>query len=133
MRYLSRRAVKLGLVCCLLQFVACDGEQQPSPEVTDEVHRIEQQTVPPGGRLVQNLVTTLGTTALHADWQVEISSTDQQYFDWLKQGLGDGYHVVSQNQSVLTMGKTLPGDSYTLEFKNNLGSMISVHFVAQGD
>ncbi len=125
--------MRLALVCSLLQFVACNEQQQSLPERSAEVQQIVQETVPLGGRLLQSPVTTRRATTVNAEWKIEISSAEQDYFDWLKQYLGDGYHVISQNQSVLTLGKTLPGDSYTLEFKNGLGSMIDVHFVAIAD
>ena len=71
--------------------------------------------------------------SVEADWQIRNSSTTKQYFGWVKQQLGADYRVVSQTESVLTMGKTLPGDSYTLEFKNSSGSTIDVRFLAMGD
>ena len=37
--------VKALLLCCVLQFVACDRERQPSPDVMDEVHLVEQRIV----------------------------------------------------------------------------------------
>jgi hypothetical protein len=52
----------------------------------------------------------------------------------VKQQLGADYHVVSQTKSVLTMGKKLSGDAYTVEFSSNYSrSNIDVHFLATSD
>lgn len=55
------------------------------------------------------------------------------YFDWVKRQMGDEFHVVSQTESTLTMGKILPGDSYTLDFKDSRDSTIDVKLLAMGD
>ncbi len=136
MRYLGRHAVKLGLVCCLLQFVACDRGRQPYPEVMDELHRIEQQTVPPGGRLLRTPVTTLGASAVHADWQIEISSTNPEYFRWVRRQMETEYHLISQTSSELVLGRTDPGDAYVLELTSGSSSpesVIQAHFTAGSD
>lgn len=136
MRYLGRQAAKLGLVCCLVQFLACDRKQQPSPEVLDELHRIEQHTVPPGGRLLQTPVTTVGATALRADWQIEISSTNPEYFRWVRRQMEAEYHLISQTGAELVLGRTGPGDVYVLELASGPSGpepIIRVHFTAGGD
>ena len=72
--------------------------------------------------------------SVEADWQVRISSTTREYFNWVKQQSGPDYQVLSQSESVLSLRKILPGDSYTVEFKtNSSGSDIDVHFLATGD
>ncbi len=47
--------------------------------------------------------------------------------------MGDEFHVVSQTESTLTMGKILPSDSYTLEFGDSRDSTIDVKLLAMGD
>ena len=49
--------------------------------------------------------------SVEADWQVRISSTTKEYFDWVKQQSGPDYQVFSQTESVLSLRKALPGDS----------------------
>jgi hypothetical protein len=72
--------------------------------------------------------------SVQADWQIRNSSTAEQYFEWVKQRLGNDYRVISQTNSILTMGRTLTGDSYTLEFNStDSGSTIAVRYLAMGD
>jgi hypothetical protein len=132
---IQRRCALIALLlCCALPFVGCVREQQPSPEIVAEIKTLEQRTIAPNSGLQRAAsIRKQHAMSVEADWQVRVSSTTREYFGWVKQQLGADYHVVSQTESVLTMGKTLPGDSYTLEFTNGSGSTIDVRFLATGD
>jgi hypothetical protein len=72
--------------------------------------------------------------SVEAAWQIQNTSTTKQYFDWVKERSEHDYRIISQTESDLIMGKTIPGDSYTLEFRSSAsGSKIDVHFLAMGD
>jgi hypothetical protein len=131
----QRRCALIALLlCCALPFVGCVREQQPSPEIVAEINALEQRTIAPDCSLQNAARIRKHPASVQADWQIRSSGTTEQYFEWVKQQLGADYHVVSQTKSVLTMGKTLPGDSYTLEFKStSLGSTIDVRFLATSD
>ncbi len=121
------------LLCCVLQFAACHRGRQPSPDVMDEVHLVEQ-------RIVSSQDTLQGPPAIakrpgnvEVDWHVQSQSTPQVYLVRVTQELGPEYHVISQSDSDLVLGKTLPGDAYTLELKSKpsgSGSNIDVRFFA---
>jgi hypothetical protein len=128
------RVLKVLLLCCALQLVGCIREQQPSPEIISEIQRLEQRTISPDSSLQKAASIRKQTMSVKADWQVRISSTTKEYFNWVKQQSGPDYQVLSQTESALSMRKTLPGDSYTVEFRSNSsGSNIDVHFFATGD
>ena len=128
-----RYLIRLLFLFFSLQFVGCVREQQPSPEIVAQIQTLEQRTVPSNGWLTRTATVTRRSMSVDAEWQVRLSSGNQDYFDWLRQHLGADYHVVSQTKSILSMGKTLPGDSYTLEFENIAGSTVNIHFSARGD
>lgn len=121
------------LFCCVVQLAACSSKREPSPEIVNEINALEQRTVSPDGSLQMRASITQRRMSIEAEWQIHITSTPKDYFDWIKHELGTDFQVVSQTGSVLIMGETLPGDSYTLDFKSSLGSTIDVHFVAMGD
>ena len=122
------------LLCCTLQFVGCDREQQPSPEIVAEINTLQQQTLAPSSSLQRPARISEHQMSVQADWQIRNSSTTKEYFDWVRQQLGADYQVVSQTESVLTMGKTFSGDTYTLEFKSSpSGSTIDAHLSAMPD
>ena len=132
---IQRRCALIALLfCCALPIVGCVREQQPSPEIVAEIKALEQRTIAPNSSLQRAAsIRKQHAMSVEADWQVRISSTTKEYFDWVNQQLGADYRVVSQTESVLTMGTTLPGDSNTLELKNSSGSTIDVRFLATGD
>lgn len=133
-RLQRRRALKVLLLCCALQLVGCVRGQHPSADIVAEINTLELRTIAPDCSLQIAARIRKHPASVQADWQISNSSTAKQYFDWVKQQLGGDYQLVSQTESVLTMGKTLPGDSYTLEFKStSLGSAIDVRFLATSD
>ncbi len=121
------------LLYCVLQFAACHRERQPSPDVMDEVHQVVQRIVSSQDTLQGAPAIARRDTSVQAHWQVQSQSTAQMYFGRVRQELGPEYHVISQSDSDLVLGKTLPGDAYTLEFKSKpsgSGSNIEVRFFA---
>jgi len=114
--------------------VGCAPEQRASPEVVAEINTLEQRTVGPDSNPQSEVRITNHPASVQADWQIRNSGTTEQYFEGVKQQLGADYHVVSQTKSVLTMGKKLSGDAYTVEFSSNSSrSNIDVHFLATSD
>lgn len=118
---------------CVLQLVGCTSQPEPSPDFVNEIHALEQRTVSPDGSLQGKGSIVKESTAVEANWKIRISSSPSHYFDWIKRNLGDEFQVVSQTESTLTMGKILPADSYTLEFKDSRDSVIAVKLLAMGD
>ena len=51
-----------------------------------------------------------------ADWEIRTKGSPAEYFGRAQQHLTDGYAVVEQTGSALTLAKTLFGDNYTLQF-----------------
>ena len=132
--YHGHRVLIVLLLCCALQLVDCAPEQRASPEVVAEINTLEQRTVGPDTNPQSEVRITNHPASVQADWQIRNSGTTEQYFGWVKQQLGADYHVVSQTKSVLTMGKKLSGDAYTVEFRSNSSrSNIDVHFLATSD
>ena len=93
---LQRCALIALLLCCTLQFVGCDREQQPSPEIVVEINTLQQQTLAPSSRLQSPARISEHQMSVQADWQIEDSSTTKEYFDWVKQHFGADYQVVSK-------------------------------------
>ena len=125
--------VKVLLLCFALQFLACDRERQPSPDVMDEVHLVEQRIVSSQDTLQAPPAITKRPGNVEVHWHVQSQSTPQVYLVRVTQELGPEYHVISQSDSDLVLGKTLPGDAYTLELKSKpsgSGSNIEVRFFA---
>lgn len=121
------------MLCCALQFVACERERQPSPDAMDEVHLVEQRIVSSQDTLQAPAAIAKRPGNVEVDWQVQSQSTPQVYLHRVRQELGAQYRVISQNDSDLVLGKTLPGKAYTLEFKSKpsgSGSNIDVRFFA---
>ena|GEM_PF-3896571 len=132
--YHGHRVLKVLLFCCALQLVGCAPEQRASPEVVAEINALDQRTIGPDTNLQSEVRITNRSASVQADWQIRNSGTTEQYFEWVKQQLSADYHVVSQTDSVLTMGKKLSGDAYTVEFRSNSSrSNIDVHFLATSD
>ena len=132
--YHGRRVLVVLLLCCALQLLDCAPEQRASPEAVGEINTLEQQTIGPDSNAQSEVRITNHPASVQADWQIRNSGTTEQYFEWVKQQLGADYHVVSQTKSVLTMGKKLSGDTYTVEFSSNSSrSNIDVHFLATSD
>ena len=132
--YHGHRVLKVLLFCCALQLVGCAPEQRASPEVVAEINALDQRTIGPDTNLQSEVRITNRSASVQADWQIRNSGTTEQYFEWVKQQLSADYHVVSQTDSVLTMGKKLSGDAYTVAFRSNSSrSNIDVHFLATSD
>jgi hypothetical protein len=132
--YHGRRVLKVLLLCCALQLVGCAPEQRASSEVVAEINALDQRTIGPDSNLQSEVRITNRPASVQADCQIRNSGATEQYFEWVKQQLGADYHVVSQTKSVLTMGKRLSGDAYTVEFRSNSSrSNIDVHFFATSD
>lgn len=129
-----RCALKVLLLCCALQFAGCAREQQPSPEIVAEVSTLQQQTLAPSSSPQGPVTISTHPMSVRAEWQIRNSSTAEEYFDWVKQRLGNDYRVISQTDSMLTMGRTTNGDSYTLELHTaDSGSTIAVRYLAMAD
>lgn len=123
--------MKVLLLCCALQFVACD--RQPSPDVMDEVHLVEQRIVSSEDPLEAPPVTAKRPGNVEVHCHIQSQSTPQVYLGRVTQELGTEYHVISQSDSDLVLGQTLPGDVYTLELKSKpsgSGSKIDVRCFA---
>jgi hypothetical protein len=128
------RDLKVLLLCWALQLVGCVRKQQPSPEIVAEINTLEQRTIAPNCSLQNASRITKHPASVQANWQIRNLSTAKIYFDWVKQQLGTDYQVLSETESVLAMGKRLPGDSYTVEFTNKRSeSTIDVRFQATSD
>ena len=124
---------RIVVFCCVLQLVGCTSKPEPSPDLVNEIHTLEQRTVSPDGSLQDRGSIVREPMAIEANWKIRISSSPGHYFDWVKRQMGYEFHVVSQTESTLTMGKILPSDSYTLEFEDSRDSTIDVKFLAMGD
>jgi len=122
-------------MCSLCLFVGCNRYQSDA-KGSDAVQQVEPETVPPESRILQAPIITRGTASVHADWDIEVSSSIQEYFSWVTPHMETKYHVISRTDSELVLGRTEPGDRYLLQLtgvRSGSNSVIRAHLSAGGD
>lgn len=125
---------------CLLEsvfLVACTRRQQywQSPTVS-EIGEVRSRTVPSNGSLLRESGPVRDTSSIRASWEIQTESDNQAYFQWLKNQLGQEYHVTSETTSVVTFVKEIEGDSYTVAMRSRgatAGIVVVAQFVAAPD
>jgi len=130
------RAVSLCLLATVVQ-VACTRQQQfwQSPTVR-EIEKVKSRTVPRDGSLLRESGPVRETSYIRASWEIQAKTDNRAYFQWLKNQLGEEYHVTSESASVMTLVKQIEGDSYTIAFQGNgapTGTVVEAQFVAAPD
>jgi hypothetical protein len=130
------RAVSLCLLATVF-LVACTRRQQfwVSPTVR-EIEEVRSRTVPSKGSLLRMSGPVRNASSVRASWEIQTSSDNQTYFQWLKKQLGPEYHVTSETDSVVTFVKEIEGDSYTITMRSSgasAGTVVEAQFVAAPD
>ena len=108
----------------------------PTAETLEQVKLLKRRTAPPTSSLQRSSAVTRNGESSEATWEFQTSAPTWEYFNSVKERLTPEYRVLSETKSELTMSKTLPGDTYTLDFKGSDTSSdahITVHFVAMAD
>jgi hypothetical protein len=86
-----------------LFMVACTGTQQEVPMTERDHQKVRNRTVPEDGRLVATSRIVKNDFGLRATWEIETTSDNQNYFQWLKSQLGPEYHVTAETSSNVTL------------------------------
>jgi len=130
------RAMSLCLLATVF-LVACTRRQEfwASP-IVREIEEVKSRTVPSNGSLLSESEPIRDTSSIRASWEIQTRSDNQVYFQWLKNQLGQGYHVTSETTSAMTLVKQIEGDSYTIAIQCSgapTATVAEVHFVAAPD
>ena len=90
------RLISLCLVGSVF-LIACTRRQQfwVSPTVR-EIEEVKGRTVPSNGSLLRVSGPIRNASSIRASWEIQTSSDNQMYFQWLKNQLGPEYHVTSE-------------------------------------
>ena len=119
-----------------LSLVACIRTQKQAPSIEREVQEVRNRTVPKDGRLVATSRPVKNDFDLHATWDIETTSDNRSYFQWLKSQLSPEYHVTAETASTIRFIIETVGDSYSLEFRRDGTSgrpVIHASFIALAD
>jgi hypothetical protein len=116
---------------------ACTRPQQfwGSPTVR-EIDEVRSRTVPSDGSLLRVTDPVRNDSSVRASWEIQGSSGNQAYFQWLKNQLSPEYHLTSESTSAVTFVKEIEGDSYTVEIRSSRtqsGMIVRAQFVAAPD
>ncbi len=116
---------------------ACTRAQQVwgSPTVR-EIVKVRSRTVPSDGSLLRVTDPVRDDSSVRASWEIQGSSGNQAYFQWLKNQLSPEYHLTSETTSAVTFVKEIEGDSYTVEIRSRstqAGTIMEAQFVAAPD
>jgi len=130
------RATSLCLLATVF-LVACTQRQEfwASPTVR-EIEEVKSRTVPSNGSLLRESGPVRDTSSIRASWEIQTRSDNQMYFQWLKNQLGQEYHVTSETTSAMTLVKQIEGDSYTIAIQCSgapASTVVEAHFVAAPD
>jgi hypothetical protein len=102
-----------------MSLIACTGTQPEGPFTEREVQELRHRAGPNDGRLVTASQLMRNDFGLRATWDVETSSDNHAYFQWLKGQLAPEYHVTVDGASTIAFAKETRGDSYSLAFTSN--------------
>jgi hypothetical protein len=105
--------------------VACTHSQE-LPFTEHEIQELRNRTVPEGGRLVATSKAVKDQFGVRATWDIETTSDNRVYFQWLKSQLSPEYHVTTETGLTITFTNETVGDSYSLEVSRNALSGRSV-------
>lgn len=74
--------------------------------------------MPNDGSLLRVSEPVRNDSSVRASWEIQGSSGNQAYFQWLKNQLSPEYHLTSESTSAVTFVKEIEGDSYTVEIRS---------------
>ncbi len=92
--------------------------------------------MPSDGSLLRVTDPVRDDSSVRASWEIQGSSGNQAYFQWLKNQLSPEYHLTSETTSAVTFVKEIEGDSYTVEIRSRstqAGTIMEAQFVAAPD
>ncbi len=116
--------------------VCTQRQDAPLSGTVREIVSVKNRLVPHDGVLVQSSEPVRSTSSVTANWEIQTKSDPAAYFEWLKGQLGLAYHITSQTDSMLSLGKEIEGDTYILTVTSHQGvggALVDVQFVAMPD
>ena len=106
------------------------------PSTVREIEKVRSRTVPSDGSLLRVSEPVRNDSSVRASWEIQGSSGNPAYFQWLKNQLSPEYHLTSESTSGVTFVKEIEGDSYTVEIRSRsaqAGTILEAQFVAAPD
>ena len=129
-----------GISLCLLAtvfLVACtNGQQFWASTTAREIEQVKSRSVPSDGSLLRESEPVRNASSVRAKWEVQTTSDNRAYFQWLKNQLGHEYHVTSETVTAMTLVKDIEGDAYTLTVQDSgtpADRVVEAQFVAAPD
>jgi hypothetical protein len=95
----------------------CHRADDQDLSLRQEMARVEQLTVPPGGAILVSSGPDQGPTGATAHWDVSTESNAVQYMRWVGPRLSDRFRVLRITGSQLVFSRYLDGDSETIKIE----------------
>ncbi len=112
-----------GISLCIVAtafLVACtNGQQFWASTTAREIGRVKSRSVPSDGSLLRESEPVRDASSVRAKWEVQTTSDNRAYFQWLKNQLGPEYHVTSETATTMTLVKGIEGDAYTVTIQGS--------------
>ena len=130
------RAILLCLLATAFLLACTDGRRFWSSTTTREIEQVKVRSVPSDGSVLRESGPVRDASSVSAKWEVQTTSENRAYFQWLKSQLGPEYHVTSETMSAMTLVKDIEGDAYTVTVQSSgapADRVIEAQFVAAPD
>jgi len=108
----GRAAVLAGCLLLARGLLAC-GTGDFDADLRATVRELQARTVPPGAKLVAELPITRDTWSSQATWEVEVSTSWDEYMQRVRDRLA-GFTALPGASGTVQFSRTLPNDSHTL-------------------
>jgi hypothetical protein len=96
---------------------SCAPKIDSDTYLQEEVSQVQQRTLPPGSRLVNQHPLTLQELGAYASWELDSNYAPDAYIRWLTSGLRPDFQVCATANSRLQFSKYVHGDEETLSLE----------------